>query len=145
MNFNWFYFMNWKILIVKLRYFITYLFIVTLWVTYSSSFSCFHINIYSICRVRGMLCHTYTHIHYLLPTYIRIYECFVKVLIKWLNLHLPINLSFWDKWWFNMVSKPKVLSSNLDFIIYLLFQLTILHVGPCLLKREFEPTLEREC
>jgi len=42
-----------------------------------------------------------------------------------------------------MVSKPKVLSSNLDFIIYLLFQLTILHVGPCLLKREFEPTLER--
>jgi hypothetical protein len=40
----------------------------------------------------------------------------VKVLIKWLNLPLLISLSFGDKW-FNMVSEPNVLSSNLDFVI----------------------------
>jgi hypothetical protein len=25
----------------------------------------------------------------------------VEIYIKWLNLHLFINFSFWDKWWFN--------------------------------------------
>ena len=27
----------------------------------------------------------------------------IKVLIKWLNLPLPINLNLWDKWLFNKI------------------------------------------
>jgi len=63
----------------------------------------------------------------------------VKVLIKWLNLPIPISLSFWDKWWFNMVSEPKVLSLNLGSVIYLPFQLNISRVGPHLLKGSPSP------
>jgi hypothetical protein len=122
----------------------------------------------------------------------------VKVLIKWLNLPLPISLSFWDKWWFNMVSEPvpfncwtfsrwalpplclrvwpimphvrgrlykswcsllsqyvfwewigpmnfnmvsepKVMSSNIDSVIYLPFQLNIQRVGHHLSKGSLNP------
>jgi hypothetical protein len=63
----------------------------------------------------------------------------VKVLIKWLNLSLPISLSFWDKWWFNMVSDPKIFSSNFDFFIYFSFQLNISRIGHHLLKRTLSP------
>jgi hypothetical protein len=37
----------------------------------------------------------------------------VKVLIKWLTL--PISLSFWDKWWFNMVSELSSLDDDGHF------------------------------
>jgi len=40
---------------------------------------------------------------------------------------------------FNMVSKPKVMSSNLDSIIYLSFQLNISCAGSHLLKESLSP------
>jgi hypothetical protein len=53
-----------------------------------------------------------------MAAWVHIVNTFIKVLVKWLNLHFSISLSFWDKWWFNMVSKPEVMSSNPDSTIH---------------------------
>ena len=80
------------------------------------------------------------HIHGSLYVYISWTLLVVlKVLIKWLNLLILISLNFWNKWYFNMVSKPEYKSSNFDSINSLPFQLNIPHVGPQLKKWSLSP------